>query len=90
MKKTGAQIITNLLERQGATTLAGIPGGSSLPLYDALRDSTIRHILTRHEQGAGFIAQGMARSTGEAAVCLATSPGTVTQVDSSTCRRRPT
>jgi acetolactate synthase-1/2/3 large subunit len=56
--------------------VAGIPGGSSLPLYDALHGSSIRHVLTRHEQGAGFIAGGMARSTGEAAVCLATSgPG---------------
>ena len=76
MKRTGARIITALLERQGVSTVAGIPGGSNLPLYDALRDSPIRHVLARHEQGAGFIAQGMARSTGEAAVCLATSgPG---------------
>jgi acetolactate synthase-1/2/3 large subunit len=76
MKRTGARIITALLERQGVSTVAGIPGGSNLPLYDALRDSPIRHILARHEQGAGFIAQGIARSTGEAAVCLATSgPG---------------
>jgi acetolactate synthase-1/2/3 large subunit len=76
MKRTGARIITALLERQDVSTLAGIPGGSNLPLYDALRDSPIRHVLARHEQGAGFIAQGMARSTGRAAVCLATSgPG---------------
>ena len=76
MKKTGAEIITALLERQGIQTVAGIPGGCNLPLYDALRDSTIQHVLTRHEQGAGFIAQGMARVTGRAAVCLATSgPG---------------
>ena len=76
MKKTGAEIITALLERQGISTVAGIPGGANLPLYDALRDSKIRHVLARHEQGAGFIAQGMARSTGKAAVCLATSgPG---------------
>jgi acetolactate synthase-1/2/3 large subunit len=76
MKRTGAEIITALLERQSVSTVAGIPGGSNLPLYDALRDSPIRHVLARHEQGAGFIAQGMARSTGRAAVCLATSgPG---------------
>ena len=76
MKRTGSRIITALLERQGVSTVAGIPGGSNLPLYDALRDSPIRHVLARHEQGAGFIAQGMARSTGKAAVCLATSgPG---------------
>ncbi|MCX7047531.1 MAG: biosynthetic-type acetolactate synthase large subunit [Candidatus Sumerlaeota bacterium] len=76
MKKRGAQIITQLLERQGVRTISGIPGGANLPLYDALRDSSIRHILVRHEQGGGFIAQGMARVTGRAAVCLATSgPG---------------
>jgi acetolactate synthase-1/2/3 large subunit len=76
MKTTGAQLTTRLLERQGITTIAGIPGGASLPLYDALRASTIRHVLARHEQGAGFIAQGMARATGRPAVCFGTSgPG---------------
>ncbi len=76
MKRTGAEIITTLLERQGIETVAGIPGGCNLPLYDALRESPIRHVLARHEQGAGFIAHGMARATGKAAVCLATSgPG---------------
>lgn len=55
---TGAQLIVHLLERQGITTVAGIPGGTVLPLYDALSQSTqIRHVLARHEQGAGFIAQ---------------------------------
>ncbi|MEW5888279.1 MAG: thiamine pyrophosphate-binding protein, partial [Pseudomonadota bacterium] len=62
MKLTGAQIIVRLLERQGVRTIAGIPGGAILPLYDALSQShEIRHVLARHEQGAGFIAQGMAR-----------------------------
>ncbi|XHR29098.1 MAG: biosynthetic-type acetolactate synthase large subunit [Chthoniobacteraceae bacterium] len=76
MKLNGAQIICKLLERQGITTLSGIPGGAILPLYDALYDSPLRHVLARHEQGAGFIAQGMARVTGKAAVCLGTSgPG---------------
>jgi acetolactate synthase-1/2/3 large subunit len=74
---TGAQLTVSLLERQGIRTVAGIPGGANLPLYDALsRSSVIRHVLTRHEQGAGFLAQGMARVTGRPAVCLATSgPG---------------
>ena len=73
----GAELIICLLERQGITMIAGIPGGANLPLYDALRKSTkIRHILSRHEQGAGFIAQGIARSTGKPGVCFATSgPG---------------
>jgi len=76
MKMNGAQLIMKLLERQGIETIAGIPGGSNLPLYDALAASPIRHVLARHEQGAGFMAQGMARVTGKPAVCFATSgPG---------------
>lgn len=76
MKQTGAQIIVKLLEIYGIETVAGIPGGSILPLYDELNRSSIKHVLVRHEQAAGFIAQGMARSTGKPAVCLATSgPG---------------
>ena len=76
MRTTGAKIITTLLEWQGLSVVAGIPGGSNLPLYDALRSSRIRHVLARHEQGAGFIAQGMARATGQVGVCIATSrPG---------------
>ncbi|MEN3111813.1 acetolactate synthase large subunit [Uliginosibacterium paludis] len=77
MQFNGAQLIVRLLEQQGITQLAGIPGGAALPLYDALSQSTIiHHVLARHEQGAGFIAQGMARVSGRAAVCLASSgPG---------------
>jgi len=76
MIANGAEIITTLLERQGVSVVAGIPGGANLPLYDALGRSRMRHVLTRHEQGAGFIAQGMARVTGRAGVCLGTSgPG---------------
>ncbi len=76
-KMNGARLIIKLLEHQGITTIAGIPGGANLPLYDALQSSTtIRHVLSRHEQGAGFIAQGIARSTGKPGVCFATSgPG---------------
>ena len=74
---TGAQIVVRLLERQGVRTLSGIPGGAILPIYDALSQSKlIDHVLARHEQGAGFIAQGMARASGKVAVCLASSgPG---------------
>jgi acetolactate synthase-1/2/3 large subunit len=77
MKMTGADITIHLLERQGVRIIPGIPGGANLPLYDALsRSSSIRHVLARHEQGAGFIAQGMARVTGLPQVCFATSgPG---------------
>jgi len=74
---SGAQIVVRLLERQGVRTLAGIPGGAILPIYDALSASKlIHHVLVRHEQGGGFIAQGMARATGQPAVCMASSgPG---------------
>ena len=74
---TGSQVVVRLLERQGIRRIPGIPGGAILPFYDALSQSTlIEHVLTRHEQGAGFMAQGAARATGEVAVCLATSgPG---------------
>lgn len=73
---TGAKLIMKLLERQGIRTVSGIPGGTNLPMYDALYESSIRHVLARHEQGAGFIAQGMARVTGKPAVCFGTSgPG---------------
>ena len=74
---SGAQIVVRLLERQGIRTLAGIPGGAILPIYDALSASElIHHVLARHEQGGGFMAQGMARATGLPAVCMASSgPG---------------
>ncbi|MDL8535772.1 thiamine pyrophosphate-binding protein [Escherichia coli] len=74
---TGAEFIVHFLEQQGIKIVTGIPGGSILPVYDALSQSTqIRHILARHEQGAGFIAQGMARTDGKPAVCMACSgPG---------------
>ena len=74
---TGAQMTVRLLERQGIRIVTGYPGGAILPIYDALGQSTvIRHVLARHEQGAGFIAQGMARVSGLPAVCLASSgPG---------------
>ncbi|WP_392563090.1 acetolactate synthase large subunit [Orbus sturtevantii] len=77
MRLTGAQLIVKMLENYGITQVAGLPGGAILPLYDALSQSKkIEHILTRHEQAAGFIAQGMTRVSGKPAVCLASSgPG---------------
>ena len=74
---TGAELIVYLLEKHGITIVSGIPGGAALPFYDALgKSKQIRHILARHEQGAGFIAQGIARTTGKAAVCISSSgPG---------------
>jgi len=76
IEATGAQIVVKLLERQGIKTVAGIPGGMVLPLYDELVKSDIDHVLVRHEQAGGFFAQGIARTTGIPAVCIATSgPG---------------
>ncbi|HEI8951711.1 TPA: acetolactate synthase large subunit [Morganella morganii] len=75
-RMTGAELIIRMLEQHGITSVSGIPGGAALPLYDALGNSRIRHILARHEQGAGFIAQGIARTTGKTAVCISSSgPG---------------
>ncbi|WP_394886456.1 biosynthetic-type acetolactate synthase large subunit [Clostridium butyricum] len=76
MKYNGAEIVIKLLENQGVEYISGIPGGFNLPIYDALYKSKIKHILARHEQGAGFIAQGISRTTDTAGVCFATSgPG---------------
>lgn len=76
MKINGAQLIIKLLEQHNIRYVTGIPGGANLPIYDALVDSPIEHILARHEQGGGFISQGMARVSGEVAVCMASSgPG---------------
>ena len=73
---TGAQSLIKSLESAGAENIFGIPGGAILPAYDPLYDSKIRHILVRHEQGAGHAAQGYAAATGKVGVCMATSgPG---------------
>ncbi len=74
---TGAQSLIRSLEHAGVDTIFGIPGGAILPAYDPLMDSTqIRHVLVRHEQGAGHAAQGYAAATGRVGVCMATSgPG---------------
>ncbi len=81
MNFTGADLIIHLLEQQGVRVVAGIPGGALLPLYESLGRSTkLLHILARHEQAAGFIAQGMARVTHRAGVCFATSGPGVTNV----------
>ncbi|MCW2769252.1 MAG: acetolactate synthase large subunit [Aeromicrobium sp.] len=74
---TGAQSLVRALEHAGVDTIFGIPGGAILPAYDPLFDSEqIRHILVRHEQGAGHAAQGYAQVTGKVGVCMATSgPG---------------
>jgi acetolactate synthase-1/2/3 large subunit len=72
----GADALTGALERAGVEVVFGIPGGACLPVYDALHDSPIRHVLMRHEAAAGHAAEGYARATGRVGVALATSgPG---------------
>ncbi len=73
---TGATSLVKSLEAAGVDVMFGLPGGAILPAYDPIFDSTIRHILVRHEQGAGHAATGYAQVTGQAGVCIATSgPG---------------
>ncbi|KAB8193687.1 acetolactate synthase large subunit [Nonomuraea phyllanthi] len=76
-RMTGAQALVRALEHVGVDTVFGIPGGAILPAYDPLYDSTkVRHVLVRHEQGAGHAAEGYAQATGKVGVCMATSgPG---------------
>ena len=76
MKITGAQAIVKALEHEGVEDIFGYPGAAICPFYDALIDSQIRHILTRHEQGAAHAASGYARASGKVGVCVVTSgPG---------------
>src|SRR3954462_9253582 len=73
---SGAGALVRSLEALGVEVIFGIPGGAILPAYDPLYDSKVRHILVRHEQGAGHAATGYAQATGKVGVCIATSgPG---------------
>jgi acetolactate synthase-1/2/3 large subunit len=76
-KLTGSQAILECLKKEGVDIIFGYPGGQILPFYDALyHEKQIKHILVRHEQGAGHAADGYARATGKVGVCVATSgPG---------------
>jgi len=81
MKITGAKIFIESLLKEGVDTIFGFPGGAVLPIYDALYDAPIRHILARHEQGATHAADGYARATGKPGVCVVTSgPGATNTV----------
>ena len=76
MEVTGAQALVRSLECEGVDVVFGLPGGAILPAYDPLRSSSLRHVLVRHEQGAGHAAEGYAWATGRTGVCIATSgPG---------------
>ncbi len=79
--RSGARLLIDALERMGADTIFGYPGGAIMPVYDALTGSGIRHILVRHEQSAAFAADAWARVTGRPGVCMATSgPGATNMI----------
>lgn len=76
MRLSGARIVVEAIKAEGIETVFGYPGGQALPLYDAIYDSGLHHVLTRHEQGAVHAADGYARRSGKVGVCISTSgPG---------------
>ena len=76
MKLSGAKIVNECLVREGVEVVFGYPGGAIMPVHDAMMDYPIHHVLTRHEQGAVFAADGYARASGKVGVAIATSgPG---------------
>src|SRR6478672_4003643 len=85
MKLTGAQALIKSLEMEGVEVLFGLPGGAILPVYDPLIDSSIRHILVRHEQGAGHMAEGYAHVTGRPGVAMVTSGPAATNMVTPLC-----
>jgi acetolactate synthase-1/2/3 large subunit len=81
LELSGSRALVKALEREGVSTIFGLPGGAIMPVYDALLDSGIRHILARHEQSAAHMADGYARASGRPGVCMATSgPGSTNLV----------
>ena len=87
MKLTGAQALIKSLEMEGVEVMFGLPGGAILPVYDPLIDSSIRHILVRHEQGAGHMATGYAHATGRPGVAMVTSGPAATNIVTPLVRR---
>jgi acetolactate synthase-1/2/3 large subunit len=85
MKLTGAQALIKSLEMQEVEVLFGLPGGAILPVYDPIIDSPIRHILVRHEQGAGHMAEGYAMTTGRPGVAMVTSGPAATNIVTPLC-----
>src|SRR5438270_11396865 len=85
MKLTGAQALIKSLEMQEVEVLFGLPGGAILPVYDPIIDSPIRHILVRHEQGAGHMAEGYAQATGRPGVAMVTSGPAATNIGTPLC-----
>ena len=85
MKMTGGQALVKALEHEGTEVVFGLPGGAILPVYDPIIESPIRHILVRHEQGAGHMAEGYAHATGRPGVAMVTSGPGVTNIVTALC-----
>jgi acetolactate synthase I/II/III large subunit len=85
MQLTGAQALIKSLEMEGVEVMFGLPGGAILPVYDPIIDSSIRHILVRHEQGAGHMAEGYAHATGRPGVAMVTSGPAATNIVTPLC-----
>ena len=85
MRLTGAQALVKSLEQCGVEVVFGLPGGAILPVYDPILDSPIRHVLVRHEQGAGHMAQGYAHVTGRPGVAIVTSGQAATNLVTPLC-----
>src|SRR5258708_16530110 len=85
MKLTGAQALIKSLEMEQVEVMCGLPGGAILPVYDPLIDASIRHILVRHEQGAGHMASGYAHATGRPGVAMVTSGPAATNIVTPLC-----
>jgi acetolactate synthase I/II/III large subunit len=85
MQLNGGQALIKALEMEGVEVMFGLPGGAILPVYDPIIDSPIRHILVRHEQGAGHMAEGFAHATGRPGVCMVTSGPAATNVVTPLC-----
>ena len=84
-RMTGAEALIKALELEGVEVIFGLPGGCILPVYDPIIDSPIRHVLVRHEQGAGHMAEGYAHATGRPGVAMVTSGPAATNIVTPLC-----
>src|SRR6201999_456124 len=85
MEMSGGQALIKALEMESVEVIFGLPGGAILPVYDPIIDSSIRHILVRHEQGAGHMAEGYAHATGRPGVLMVTSGPGATNIVTPLC-----
>jgi len=85
MQMDGGRALIRALEEEGVEVMFGLPGGAILPVYDPIIDSSIRHVLVRHEQGAGHMAEGYAQATGRPGVAMVTSGPAATNIVTPLC-----